>query len=599
MRITKLFSSAKLIERSTNCCRVVRNYCSSKDTSGTKEGKTDSNKKGLVVGVYKTKNKFELTPIAQEINQKSGDKLTEHLNSELCGELRLGKAFTLTDVVPEYSAIAITCFGPKDAGYNALESLDEARENIRWGVGAGVKLLKARGCGLIEVDPANAPDAAAEGAMLAAWRFQKFKTKDSRKTKCHVKLYGNEGKELWTLGAIYGEAQNWARYLSDMPANKMTPVDLAQAAIDVLCPLGVSVEAHDREWIKAQRMQAFLAVARGSCDTPMFLECIYRPGAVTAAPVLLAAKGVTFDSGGLCLKDCNMMLDNRGSMAGAAVVLAAIKIIAKLKLPINVSAVIPICENMVSGQCMKVGDVVKALNGLSIEIENTDMEGRLMMADALVYGQSLFKPAMVIDVATFTLQCKMTNMIRMSCCGCYKVWNLIPTKKFVIDSGLYLFADTAKSLRNREPQRIDGVLMATGGGAFGCFSNSESAWRAVQAAGVVTGDRPWRFPLWKYFHKQITNDPAVDLRNKGSGHGTPCLGAAFLKNFVCCDWVHMDITGVGKVTEWGAVPYLQARRMSGRPARTLAALLHHVAAASANDKDKNKKQEPTPCAAKS
>ncbi|XP_022828289.1 cytosol aminopeptidase-like [Spodoptera litura] len=543
MKITKLFSSAKLIERSTNCCGVVRNYCSSKGTSGTKEEKTDSNKKGLVVGVYKTKNTLELTPIAQEINQKSGDKLTQHLN-KLCGELRLGKAFTLTDVMPEYSAIAITCFGPKDAGYNALESLDEARENIRWGVGAGVKLLKARGCGVIEVDPANAPDAAAEAAELAAWRFQKFKTKDSRKTECHVKLYGNEGKELWKLGAIYGEAQNWARYLSDMPANKMTPVDLAQAAIDVLCPLGVSVEAHDREWIRAQRMQAFLAVARGSCDTPMFLECIYRPGAVTAAPVLLAAKGVTFDSGGLCLKDCNMMLDNRGSMAGAAVVLAAIKIIAKLKLPINVSAVIPICENMVSGQCMKVGDVVRALNGLSIEIENTDMEGRLMMADALVYGQSLFKPAMVIDVATFT----------------------------------------------------HGVLMATGGGAFGCFSNSESAWRAVQAAGVITGDRPWRFPLWKYFHKQITNDPAVDLRNKGSGHGTPCLGAAFLKNFVCCDWVHMDITGVGKVSPWGGAPYLAPRRMSGRPARTLAALLHHLAAA-ANRNDN--KQEPTPCAAKS
>lgn len=485
---------------------------------------------------------MELTPIAQEINQKSGDKLAQHLN-KLCGELTLGKAFTVTDVLPEYSAVAITCFGPKDAGYNVLESIDEARENIRWGVGAGVKLLKSRGCCYIEVDPAHAPDAAAEAAELAAWRFQMFKSKESRKNHCVVSLYGTEGKELWTLGSIYGEAQNWARCLSDMPANKMTPVDLAQAALDVLCPLGVTVEAHDREWIQAQRMRAFLAVARGSCDTPMFLECIYRPSAAPAAPVLLAAKGVTFDSGGLCLKDCKMMMDNRGSMAGAAVVLAALKIIATLKLPINVSAVIPICENMVSGQCMKVGDVVKALNGLSIEIENTDMEGRLMMADALVYGQTLFKPAMVIDVATFT----------------------------------------------------QGVLMATGGGAFGCFSNSEKAWRAVHAAGVVTGDRPWRFPLWNYFHKQITNDPAVDLRNKGSGHGTPCLGAAFLKNFVCCDWVHMDITGVGKVTEWGAVPYLQPRRMSGRPARTLAQLLHQLAACSANHATQD--QQPTPCAA--
>ncbi|KAF9417543.1 hypothetical protein HW555_005373 [Spodoptera exigua] len=326
--------------------------------------------RGLVVGVYQNKNKFELTPIGEEINQKCGDKITQHLNN-ISGELQLGKAFSLTDVLPEYSAIAITSFGPKDACYNSLEILDESRENIRWGVGAGVKLLKYRGCGVIEVDPAHAPDAAAEAAELAAWKFDRFKTTGSRKAACQVKLYGNEGKELWTLGSIQGEAQNWARYLSDMPANKMTPVDLAQAAIDVLCPLGVTVEAHDREWIEAQRMRAFLAVAQGSCDTPMFLECTYRAAASdapTAAPVLLAAKGVTFDSGGLCLKDCEMMMHNRGSMAGAAVVLAAMKVIAKLKLPINVSAVIPICENMVSGQCMKVGDVVRALNGMSIQV---------------------------------------------------------------------------------------------------------------------------------------------------------------------------------------------------------------------------------------
>ncbi|CAD0201606.1 unnamed protein product [Chrysodeixis includens] len=253
-------------------------------------------------------------------------------------------------------------------------------------------------------------------------------------------------------------------------------------------------------------------------------RCSYRGAKPSAPPVLLAAKGVTFDSGGLCLKECHTMTENRGSMAGAAVVFAALKIIAKLKVPINVQAVVPICENMVSGQCMKVGDVVKALNGLSIQIEHTDMEGRLMMADALVYGQALYKPALVIDVATFT----------------------------------------------------QGVLMATGGGAFGVFSNSERAWKAVRGAGAYTGDRAWRFPLWQYFQHQITNDPSVDLRNKGAGRATPCLGAAFLRNFVCSEWVHMDITGVGKVAHLGP-PYLHPRRMAGRPARTLAALLRALA----------------------
>ncbi|XP_013146982.1 PREDICTED: cytosol aminopeptidase-like [Papilio polytes] len=225
------------------------------------------------------------------------------------------------------------------------------------------------------------------------------------------------------------------------------------------------------------------------------------------------------------------MCENRGSMAGAAVVLAAIKAIAELKIPINVRAVIPLCENLVSGQCMKVGDVVRALNGTSIQIEDTDMEGRLLLADALVYGQAACRPALVLDVATLTR----------------------------------------------------GVLLATGGGAFGCFSNAEGAWRALRAAGARSGDRPWRFPLWNYYHAQITDDPSVDLRNKGSGKATPCLGAAFLRNFVCGDWVHMDVTGVGKLPHAAAPPYLRRRRMSGRPARTLAYFLADLPAAPAPD----------------
>ncbi|XP_072932953.1 cytosol aminopeptidase-like [Epargyreus clarus] len=186
---------------------------------------------------------------------------------------------------------------------------------------------------------------------------------------------------------------------------------------------------------------------------------------------------------------------------------------------------------MISGQCMKVGDVVRTLNGLSVQIEDTDMEGRLLLADALVYGQSIFKPSLVIDVATLTR----------------------------------------------------GVLLATGGGAFGCFSNSSEAWRALRRAGAHCGDRAWRFPLWHYYTAQITDDPSVDLRNKGSGTATPCLGAAFLKQFVCGPWLHLDITGVGKLAR-AAPPYLPPRRMAGRPARTLAALLRDAATASPETK---------------
>ncbi|XP_026744423.1 cytosol aminopeptidase-like [Trichoplusia ni] len=528
MRFSKLFTSARLLRNWVNYGKVNTRLCCmpalpKQEDIGSNDACSNT-VKGLVLCVYQTNKKFELTRTAEEFNQKCNGKLMQHLNTLIC-EMELGKAFAFTDIAPEYAAVVIASIGPKDASYNALESLDEARENLRWGIGAGVQLLKKRGCSVIEVDPGNAPDAAAEAAELAAWRFQRFKSVTERKSEVRVTMYGKEGIELWQEGSIFGRAQNWARYLSDMPANKMTPVDLAQAALDTLCPLGVSVSAHGREWVAAQRMRAFLAVARGSCAEPALVECSYRGAPAQRPPVLLAAKGVTFDSGGLCLKECHTMTENRGSMAGAAVVFAALKILAKLKVPINVQAVVPICENMISGQCMKVGDVVKALNGLSIQIEHTDMEGRLMMADALVYGQALYKPALVIDVATFT----------------------------------------------------QGVLMATGGGAFGVFSNSERAWRACRGAGALTGDRAWRFPLWQYFQHQITNDPSVDLRNKGAGRATPCLGAAFLKNFVCGEWLHMDITGVGKVAHRGP-PYLQPRRMAGRPARTLAALLRALAA---------------------
>ncbi|XP_063891624.1 cytosol aminopeptidase [Helicoverpa armigera] len=542
MLFSKFSFSVRLFNRGLNGKSVgLRSICTGKKPEEEKEKKDEGNKnvgsgkKGLVLGVYQTGKKFELSPVAQEVNQKCGDKIAQHLNT-LSSELALGKAFALTDILPEYSAVALTSLGPKDASYNEMESLDEARENVRWAVGAGVKRLKRRGCTAIDVDPATAPDAAAEAAELAAWKFECFKSTSGDKSEIAVNLYGTEGKESWKEGAVRGRAQNWARFLSDMPANMMTPVDLAQAALDMLCPLGVRVEAHDLEWIRAQRMRAFLAVARGSCTPPLFLDCTYRGAGATTPPVLIAAKGVTFDSGGLCLKQCEAMIDNRGSMAGAAVALAALKTVAKLKLPMNISLVIPICENMVSGQCMKVGDVVQALNGTSIIVENTDMEGRLMMADALVYGQALYKPSLVIDVATFTM----------------------------------------------------GVLMATGGGAFGCFSNSADAWKATRAAGARAGDRPWRFPLWHYYQKQIINDPSVDLRNKGSGTATPCLGAAFLKNFICGDWVHMDITGVGKVASVGAPPYLNPRRMTGRPARTLATLLHDIASASGAKAAENK-----------
>ncbi|CAG5054637.1 unnamed protein product [Parnassius apollo] len=584
MRFSKLFRSAVIFRRGVGLCnKTVRylnnasdqnqpNGCGSNTTEMNKEDKIpDGDKKGVVLGVYENDKELELTPAAEEVNQRSGGKLSRYLNDLSC-QLKLGKAFVVTDVDPQLGDVALASFGRKDAGYNKLEELEEDRENVRWGVGAGVSELRRRGCSQLLVDPSAAPDAAAEAAELAAWRFQEFKMSSCLQTAPSVSMYNVQKYEaspsdsqqsaemasepsaqLWTKGAIMGCAQNWARYLSDMPANKMTPVDVAQAALDVLCPLGVQVWARERHWMEAQRMEAFLTVARGSCEPPVFLELAYTGSSQDLPPILLAAKGVTFDCGGLCLKHPDHMRENRGSMAGAAVVLAAIKAIAELKasfffikfvyehlpcsggVPINVRAVIPLCENLISGQCMKVGDVVRALNGTTIQIEDTDMEGRLMLADALVYGQAMYRPTLVVDVATLT-------------------------------RGYSYYVHVTR-----------GILLATGGGAYGCFSSGEEAWGALRAAGAAAGDRPWRLPLWNYFRNQLIDDPSVDLRNKGSGTATPCIGAAFLKQqFVCGDWLHLDVTGVGKLAHAAAPPYLRPERMSGRPTRALAYFLERL-----------------------
>ncbi|CAK1585772.1 unnamed protein product [Parnassius mnemosyne] len=557
MRFSKLFRSVVIFRRgvglSNKTVRYLNNASDQNQTEGcgnnitelNKDNKIpDGDKKGVVLGVYENDKELELTPAAEEVNQRSGGKLSRYLNDLSC-QLKLGKAFVVTDVDPELGDVALASFGRRDAGYNKLEELEEDRENVRWGVGAGVTELRRRGCSQLLVDPSAAPDAAAEAAELASWRFEDFKSSSCRQTTPSISMYNAQKGEasptdsqqsaemaadpsaqLWTKGVIMGRAQNWARYLSDMPANKMTPVDVAQAALDVLCPLGVQVWAREREWVEAQRMHAFLHVARGSCEPPVFLELAYSGTSQGRPPVLLAAKGVTFDCGGLCLKHADHMRENRGSMAGAAVVLGAIRAIAELKVPINIRAVIPLCENLISGQCMKVGDVVRALNGTTIQIEDTDMEGRLMLADALVYGQAMYKPSLVVDVATLTR----------------------------------------------------GILLATGGGAYGCFSSGEETWSALRAAGAAAGDRPWRLPLWDYFRTQLIDDPSVDLRNKGSGTATPCIGAAFLKQFVCGEWLHLDVTGVGKLAHAAAPPYLRPDRMSGRPTRALAyflQLLHH------------------------
>lgn len=483
-------------------------------------------KKGLVLGCYTGEKGIPLlTKAAAKYNEHSGGKLLE-LAKEAGPEIKRASGRVFNNIDPDYWSVCLVGLGPKELGYNPVEMIDEDREAVRCAAAIGALKLQKNGCHCVCVEGMGYPEQAAEGAAMAVWRYQENKNKKHHRIVPQLELFEDPDQDAWQRGLFKAESQNFVRMLSDAPPNLMTPLHLAQAAVNELCPCGIKVDVRDKDWIESKRMDCFLTVARGSCAPPLFLEMAYCGGPSEQKPIMLVGKGVTFDSGGLCLRECKDMLERRADMAGAAVIMAVIRAASALSLPINIIGLAPLCENMPSGMAMKVGDVVMGLNGKSVRIEDTDNDGRLLLADALVYGQSTYKPRLVIDVATET----------------------------------------------------SGIKAALGSSAAGVFSNSHSMWKQIRKAGIVSGDRVWRMPLWKFFTNNVTQNRTVDVANKGVGKGSACLAAAFLKEFITCvDWMHVDIEGVGMKCYDKAYPYYRKGRMTGRPTRTLIQLLYQLA----------------------
>lgn len=483
--------------------------------------------KGLVIGVYQKEGEKDpkLTSTGEKFDDRVNGKISELIKeTNITGKLGVGKVFNNID--PEFRSVAVIGVGREGAGFNELEMLDEGMENVRVAAGVGARSLQYQGVSEILVDTMEYPEQAAEGSSLAIWRYHDNKKKAERMLIPKLDIYDSPDVDAWTRGLFKAEAQNLARRLSDTPANQMTPTAFAQAAVDALCPCGVTVEIRTMEWIEQNRLNSFLMIAKGSCEPPVILEISYCGTAPEDKPILLLGKGMTFNSGGLCLRPCKGMDEYRGAMAGAAVVVAAIRAAAALSLPVNISAVIPLCENMPSGMAVKPGDVVTLLNGKTLAIRDTDKAGVAVMADPLLYAQSTYKPRLVVDVATLGM----------------------------------------------------GVVKGLGGGAAGIFSNSHYIWKQFQKAGSLTGDRVWRLPLWQYYKRLVTNHISFDISNDGKGPASSCLAAAVLHEMVpCVDWAHLDIRGVGMLTKYGTIPYLLRGRMTGRPTRTLIQFLYQMA----------------------
>ncbi|KAI0742211.1 leucine aminopeptidase [Daedaleopsis nitida] len=416
-----------------------------------------------------------------------------------------------------------------------LKKGDEKREVLRKAVAGGIKKVRDLGDSVqgskVIVDASFDPHAAAVGAHLARYHFtlktQPTSAFDPRLAKPlpeTLSLSPRKPSSEWDTGAVYAEAQNLARTLMEYPANMMTPTaNRIKAEAAGLANLEVIVR--DTEWAAKKGMRTFLSVAKGSQEPAKFLEMHYKGGTTGAAPLVLVGKGVTFDSGGISLKPAADMKLMRGDMGGAATVVAAALAIAKLKIPVNVVVLAPLTENLPGPTASKPGDVIYAMNGKSIEIDNTDAEGRLILSDALYYGSTEFNANTVIDVATLT-----SSMDR-----------------------------------------------AMGEAFSGVFTNSDSLWAELNAAGLREHDRFWRMPLDEEYGPQIYSSNA-DLCNTGGIRAGCCTAALFLKAFVDgvepadgmdeprVRWAHIDIAGSMEASRSSAY---QEAGMTGRPTRAL------------------------------
>jgi leucyl aminopeptidase len=353
----------------------------------------------------------------------------------------------------------------------------------------------------LPTDPAAAVQAVTEGALLAAYRFDKYKQQakaDGAKPPELASLAlvagapAGRGRSLagaLAAGQVRAAATNLARDLSNEPANALHPTDLAAAARKLLAGKGVTVKVKDEKALAAEGFGGIIGVGQGAEHPPRLIELRYAPKGATGQ-VVLVGKGITFDSGGLSLKPADSMKTMKTDMSGAAAVLATMSALADLDIKVAVTGYLASAENMPSGRATRPGDVLTMKNGKTVEVLNTDAEGRLVMADALALGAAA-KPDAIVDVATLTGAC-------------------------------------AVALGNRYA---------------GLMANDEALAAELLDAAAEAGEPTWRLPLPPEYRKDIESDLA-DLKNVGDRYGGALFAGLFLQEFVDDrPWAHLDIAG--------------------------------------------------------
>ena len=406
-----------------------------------------------------------------------------------------------------------------------------AAETARRMRSAGVKTAAtiAHGAGIGGMESWDAAQAVTEGAVMGLYRFDKHKSNgggnnnldeliivEFDESKINMMRRGIES------GVAIGNAVNFCRDMANEPANHMTPSDMAERALEVATEHHLELEVLERPRMEELGMGAMLGVAQGSDEPPKFIIMNYEGDPRNPHNNIgLLGKGITFDSGGLDIKSAAGMLTMKGDMSGGAAVIAAMQAIAQLSPGVNVTAIVPATENMPGGKAQRPGDVVRAMNGKTIEIDNTDAEGRLVLADAMAYARSIGLTRLV-DVATLT----------------------------------------------------GAVSVALGDKCMGAFGNDDYFTGVVVDAANRVGERAWPMPTYDEYKAQYKSDIA-DIKNTGGRGAGATIGALIIGEFNDggVPWVHLDIAGVARAR--GTSGY-NVKGATGAPVRTLVNLVQSL-----------------------
>jgi leucyl aminopeptidase len=383
---------------------------------------------------------------------------------------------------------------------------------LRRATGLAVKKIRDAGisCAAIQITDNIEPSlhAVVEAAILAGYKFTEFKAENNDNTKlssltlCVPRGFDlPAGRQLVAGAQTVAESANYARAIANMPGNLVFPATLADRARELAKKTGLKCTVLDKPALEKAGFGGLLAVGAGSSHQPRLITLEYRGAGDNAAPIAFVGKAITFDSGGISIKPGDKMDEMKFDKSGGCAVLGLMRAVVKLKLPVNVIGVIAAAENLPSATSYRPGDIVtsyrgKDKRGVTIEVLNTDAEGRIVLGDALAYARELGAAA-IVDFATLTGAC----------------------------------------------------VIALGQFAAGLMGNDENLIEKVKAAGERTGERCWPLPLWQEYKDKIKSDVA-DIKNTGGREGGAITAAAFLAKYVGdTPWAHVDIAGTAWTTE--------------------------------------------------